>query len=131
MTDPITAVTSVESSVLSAAKKPMQSPAEQDLGKKFEEAMRKPDAHLLEAQHGNNEPKALAKMLDGMDQTVKQTFADLDHISAGLHEMPVKEQMAAIMQMSQKLTVASFQLTTATSAAQSANKGLQTLLKNQ
>jgi type III secretion system HrpB2-like protein len=131
MTDPITAVTSVESTVVSAAKKPMHSPAELDVGKKFEEAMRKPDAHLLEAQQNNNDPKALAKMLDGLDHTVKQTFADVDNLTARLHELPLKEQMAAFMQMSQKLTMASLQLTMASSTAQSANKGLQTLLKNQ
>jgi small-conductance mechanosensitive channel len=131
MTDPIAAVTSVESSVVTAAKKPVHSPAENDLGKKFDEAMRKPDAHLLNAQDGTVDRNALTKMLDGLDHSVKQTFTELDSIAAQMHDMPLKEQMAAFMQMSQKLTMTSLQLTMASSSAQSANKGLQTLLKNQ
>jgi type III secretion system HrpB2-like protein len=130
MIAPITAVVPVDT-VMQTAHKGISSPAMEQLTQKFDALMKAPQPHHTAPPFQPHEPNAVAQVMDKQETMMRQSFADVDKLTANMDHMSTHELMIAGMQISRSMAMGSMGMQATMGVAQGSGKALQSLLKNQ
>lgn len=140
MTVPIEAVTAVQGAADAAAAKPATPPVTEAMTERFSalmnpaDAPQRPAAHAMHAAPPAAEdggPNAIGRALEAQENYLDKTFAQSDEMARNGHLYTKEELFQANLTLMQKMQFATLHLNVTTAIAQSSNKGLQTLMKNQ
>ena len=130
MTVAISGIPPVES-VMQTAHKGLESPAMEQLTKKFDALMSAPRGDHATQPFMPKQPNAVAEIMDKEETMMRKSFADLDNLQANMGNMTAHELMITGMQVSREMAMSHLGLQTAMGVAQGGSKSLQSLLKNQ
>jgi type III secretion system HrpB2-like protein len=130
MITPITAVVPVDT-VMQTAHKGISSPAMEQLTQKFDALMKTPQSHHTSPPFQPHEPNAVAQVMAKEEAVLRQSFADVDKLTANMDHMSTHELTIAGLQISRSMAMGGMAMQTSMGVAQSSSKALQSLLKNQ
>lgn len=137
MTVPIEAVTAVQGAAEATAAKPVAPPVTEAMTERFSalmnpaDAPQRPAAHAVPPAAEDGGTNAIGRALEAQENYLNKTFAESDALARDGHLLTKEELFQANLSLMQKMQFATLHLNVTTAVAQSSNKGLQTLMKNQ
>lgn len=130
MTIPIDSIAPV-GQVMEAAKKPVESPAMDQLTQKFEEMMETGGDGVVPKFNEANEVTGLSQVLDKQDKLMKHALSEVDSLAESAHSMSPTEFAAESIRVGELVIQTQFNLSMATSMTSGVTQGFRSLLKNQ
>jgi type III secretion inner rod protein HrpB2 len=132
MTLPIDAIGAVQH-LAEVAKASPPTVATDQLAARFESMLKPADAPQRPSQAAAPEesPNAISRALDTQEAYLKQTIQDTDAFAKNIHLYSSNEIAAVGHMLAQKTAFGAIALNASMAVAQSSNKSLQSLLKNQ
>jgi hypothetical protein len=132
----IEVVGSIES-VLKLARAQQELPANDELAQKFTNLMQPAPGSLLAGRPDfdtpavNNDIHAVSDVMAKHETVMREAFSDAESIGVNASSMSMSELVVANIDVSRRMAVASVGMQSVSALGQTANKSLQSLLKNQ
>jgi type III secretion system HrpB2-like protein len=106
-----------------------ESPSVEALTQRFETMMK--DPHSAVRSPSSEGPNTLSQMVKGADEMERHARESLAELRADSPNLSTEERVARTIEVSTEISVSTFRMQSATLVASSANKSMQSLLKNQ
>ena len=133
MTNPIESITAVQGPLATPGAAPAAALTNEMLAERFASLMdpaNSPSRPSVEQAHAEG-PSAIGQFLSTQETMLRRIASDVDHFAANSQFYSVNEMVGESMRISREVSMGSAVMSVLGASTQSANKDLQTLLKNQ
>jgi hypothetical protein len=131
MTTPIEAIGAVQGALAAPTATAAPSVSNEAATQRFASLMRPADAPLRPSPAADDGPNAITQAVSTQEEQVRRTFDDSRHFARNMHNYDMVDVLIEGDKFKNKLAIATLSLSAVQGVAQSTNKGLTTLLKNQ